>query len=92
MHSRYIVVLYVYQECLPKKMGIGREVLRGRRTYCTVQVDFVDLPANHRLLPVWETTTAMVVRKGLLRGGGYWILQPSPLLLERLGDQGGAGV
>ena len=51
-------------------MGIGREVLRGRRTYCTVQVDFVDLPANHRLLPMWETTTAMVVRKGLLRGGG----------------------
>ncbi len=49
------------QECLPKKMGVGREVLRGRRTYCTVQVDFVDLPPNHRIMPLWEVDSVMVV-------------------------------
>ena len=41
------------QECLPKSMGLGRELLRGRRTTCSVPVDFLELPPNHRIIPVW---------------------------------------
>ncbi len=42
------------QACLPRTIAMSREVLRGIRTFCTVQVDFVDLPPPHRIMPVWE--------------------------------------
>ena len=44
------------QVCHPRHIALSREVLRGTRTFCTVQVDFVDLPPQHRVMPVWETT------------------------------------
>jgi hypothetical protein len=62
------------QDCLPKSMAVGREILRGRRTFCSVQVDFVDLPPNHRLLPIWETRGAVSppIPCPLLRPPSLW--------------------
>ncbi len=41
--------------------GFGREVLRGRRTYCTTQLDFQDLPPTHRLIPMFDLTNNVSV-------------------------------
>ena len=53
------------QSCRPVSDGLGREVLRGKRTFCTTQLDFLDLPPTHRIIPLWDVSPD--VRAGVMQ-------------------------
>lgn len=51
-----VCVSHVFYPLPPQKCHkqLSRDFIRGKRMYCTLQLDYLELPPTRRLVPLWN--------------------------------------